>query len=100
MSNATDPARLSAYVYGHVQGVGFRWWVSRQAQELQLQGVAANLPDGRVHVVAEGNYAALQELLARLKYEEEGKQYRRPGHVDMVNAQWESARGVRGFETR
>lgn len=47
-------ARLTAWVLGTVQGVGFRWWVYSQAKELALAGSASNLVDGRVCVVAEG----------------------------------------------
>lgn len=44
-------------VRGRVQGVGFRWFVSRQARELGIGGHARNLPDGRVEVVAWGDSA-------------------------------------------
>ena len=46
--------RLTAWVHGAVQGVGFRWWTRARALELGLVGTATNLDDGRVEVVAEG----------------------------------------------
>src|SRR5438309_10511235 len=49
-------------VHGHVQGVGFRWWVWRQATRLGLRGLARNLRDGSVEVIAEGAESALAEL--------------------------------------
>lgn len=49
-------------VRGRVQGVGFRWFVSRKAEELGLAGHAANLEDGSVEVVARGGEAQLAEL--------------------------------------
>ena len=49
-------------VSGHVQGVGFRRFVQRKARDLGLSGHAANLPDGRVEVLAEGDAAALGHL--------------------------------------
>ncbi len=52
-------------VRGRVQGVGFRWFVSRKAEELGIAGHAINLEDGSVEVVARGGEAALAEL-ARL----------------------------------
>ncbi len=49
-------------VHGHVQGVGFRWWVWRQATRLGLHGLARNLRDGSVEVIAEGSESALADL--------------------------------------
>ncbi|HXE58278.1 MAG TPA: acylphosphatase [Gemmatimonadales bacterium] len=49
-------------VAGHVQGVGFRWFVARHARQLGLYGYARNLGDGRVEVVASGSPAGLQAL--------------------------------------
>jgi acylphosphatase len=49
-------------VEGLVQGVGFRWFVWRQAKRLGLRGLARNLRDGSVEVLADGPEAALVEL--------------------------------------
>jgi acylphosphatase len=49
-------------VTGRVQGVGFRYFVKSNAIRLQVGGYAANLPDGSVEVVAEGDAHALAEL--------------------------------------
>ncbi|SDQ75664.1 acylphosphatase [Quadrisphaera sp. DSM 44207] len=92
------PERLLATVSGRVQGVGFRFWTARRARELGLTGWAANLPDGRVEVVAQGPRERLEELLAALREGTGG----RPGRVDGV----EVARGApdpdaeAGFATR
>ena len=55
-SNAADPdsVRLTARVTGMVQGVGFRYWTARKADELGLTGSVRNDDDGSVAVVAEG----------------------------------------------
>jgi acylphosphatase len=62
-----DPVRLTAWVHGHVQGVGFRWWTRSRALELGLTGYASNQSDGRVLVVAQGPEAACEGLLALLR---------------------------------
>lgn len=59
--------RLTAWVHGHVQGVGFRWWTRSRALELGLSGYASNQADGRVLVVAQGGRTACDQLLALLR---------------------------------
>ena len=56
-------ARLEATVRGDVQGVGFRYFVLRRANALDLHGWVANEADGSVRCVAEGPSGALDELL-------------------------------------
>lgn len=59
--------RLEATVHGLVQGVGFRWFVVREAARLGLTGWTVNESEGSVRVVAEGTPAALDALLAALR---------------------------------
>lgn len=66
MSN-NQTHRLHAYVEGLVQGVSFRYHVLRAAQAHKLTGWVRNRYDGRVEVVAEGELAALNHLLAELR---------------------------------
>jgi acylphosphatase len=88
----TQPVRLNAWVHGRVQGVGFRWWTRSRALELGLVGMARNLPDGRVAVVAEGERGACEQLLDTLRGGST------PGQVDEVVEQWGDARGgLEGF---
>ena len=54
--------RARFLVHGRVQGVGFRWFVWREAERLGLRGLARNLPDGSVEVVAEGPETTLEQL--------------------------------------
>lgn len=49
-------------VFGMVQGVGFRWFVARQARSLGLTGYARNLPDGSVEVMVDGPEDAMPAL--------------------------------------
>ncbi|WP_263359993.1 acylphosphatase [Acidicapsa ligni] len=58
---------LHFIVRGRVQGVGFRWFVHREASELELRGWVRNTEDGEVEVVVTGDEAALTELRASLK---------------------------------
>src|SRR5699024_10637297 len=51
--NSNSMERMTAFVKGNVQGVGFRWWTRSRALELGLAGHATNKSDGRVQVVAE-----------------------------------------------
>lgn len=79
--------RLTAWVHGQVQGVGFRWWTRSRALELGLVGSASNLPDGRVEVVAEGSASDCMKLLEALR------SGTTPGKVDVVVEQWANTRG-------
>ena len=58
---------LHFLVKGRVQGVGFRWFVHREASELDLRGWVRNTEDGDVEVVASGDAADLAELRASLR---------------------------------
>lgn len=58
--------RLSATVSGQVQGVGYRWFVQREAERLGVVGWVANRLDGDVDVVAEGPADVLDELVRSL----------------------------------
>ena len=58
---------LHFLVKGRVQGVGFRWFVHREASELDLRGWVRNTEDGDVEVVAAGAEESLAELRASLR---------------------------------
>ena len=109
--------RLTAWVEGRVQGVGFRWWVRSRALELGLAGFAENLADGRVKVVAEGASGRCQDLLALLADGTVGAAAardgrdggglvwpsgsHRPGRVTRVAHRWADATGdMSGFLER
>lgn len=62
-----DLASVHAVVYGYVQGVFFRAFVSQRASELSLTGYVRNLPGGAVEVVAEGEKKKLERLISHLK---------------------------------
>ena len=58
---------LHFLIQGRVQGVGFRWYVNREAGELNLRGWVRNTEEGEVEVVASGSHADLAELRASLR---------------------------------
>jgi acylphosphatase len=87
--------RLTAWVHGRVQGVGFRWWTRARALELGLVGSATNHADGRVLIVAEGPREACAALLDALRGPGT------PGEVRTVVEAWDDARGgLTGFVER
>jgi acylphosphatase len=53
-------------IKGRVQGVGFRWFVQREAAELGLRGWVRNTDDGHVEIIAAGEPDVLAELNAEL----------------------------------
>ena len=55
------------FVSGIVQGVGYRFFVQRVAEKLDIGGYARNLFDGRVEVFAVGSTAQLDQLKSELK---------------------------------
>ncbi|MBT9282320.1 MAG: acylphosphatase [Hydrogenibacillus schlegelii] len=59
-----DRVRAHIRIRGHVQGVGFRFSMQREAERLGVNGWVRNLPDGRVEAVAEGPRDAVEALVA------------------------------------
>ena len=69
-------------ITGKVQGVGFRYFVLRQAQELGIYGWVSNKPNGDVETLAQGEKAELEQFVIKVK---EGTTFSR---VDNVNLEW------------
>lgn len=88
------PIRLDARISGRVQGVGYRWWVRRRAEELGLTGWVMNEPDERsVRVVAEGPAERVEQLERQLRRGPQG------ARVEAVEASRSPASGaLAGFE--
>ncbi|MGA9353418.1 MAG: acylphosphatase [Terriglobales bacterium] len=79
----TDQPAIQArrfLVRGRVQGVGFRWFVEREAHILKIAGRVRNNPDSTVEVFAQGTPEQLAGLHSRLR---EGP---RAARVDEVQA--------------
>jgi acylphosphatase len=60
------PIRCEVHYSGHVQGVGFRWNACAIARGFAVTGFVRNLPDGRVHLAAEGDREAVDRFLAAI----------------------------------
>ena len=54
-------------VKGRVQGVGFRWFVHREAAEIGLRGKVRNTDEGDVEIIAAGDPDDLAELKSLLQ---------------------------------
>ena len=78
-------------VSGRVQGVGFRYFVQREATRLGLTGYAANLADGRVEVLATGELPVLDQLEQALN--------RGPGAARVTGVVAEPAESSESFTT-
>ena len=70
-------------ITGKVQGVGFRYFVLRQAQELGILGWVNNKPNGDVEAFAQGEKADLERFIAKVK---QGPSF---SGVDDVILNWE-----------
>jgi acylphosphatase len=86
--------RIAFVVTGLVQGVGFRWFVQRKAEQLGLAGFVQNEPDGSVRGEAEGDGAGLDSLVALLR------RGPRLSRVDNVAVEDAAAQGEQGFTIR
>ncbi|MPZ50030.1 MAG: acylphosphatase [Dehalococcoidia bacterium] len=95
MTSSRPDEALRAVVHGRVQGVGFRAFVQRRALELGIKGLVRNMSDGRsVEVMAEGQRAALEALVAALKLGPSG------AYIEKVELSWSEATGsYQGFFT-
>ena len=51
-------------ISGRVQGVGFRFYAQRKAQELGVTGWVRNRRDGSVEVMAQGAPEAVEAMIA------------------------------------
>jgi acylphosphatase len=71
-------------VRGRVQGVGFRWYVEREARALGLSGWVRNNADGAVEVLALGSGEQLAALKQKLQ---QGPRAARVDAVDEIPAQ-------------
>ena len=77
-----DYSGIRINVSGDVQGVGFRYFIARVANNLELNGYAKNLYNGDVEIYAEGRKELLEELVRKAV---QGPSYAR---VDNIRVEW------------
>jgi acylphosphatase len=88
--NTTNARRF--LVRGRVQGVGFRWFVEREAHLLGIAGWVRNNHDGSVEIHAQGTRDQLSGLHSRLR---DGPRAARVDAVEVADAS--SVAGLSSF---
>jgi acylphosphatase len=84
MASSEKPIQARRYIVrGRVQGVGFRWFVEREAHLLGIAGWVRNNHDGSVEIQAQGTRDQLSGLHSRLR---EGPRAARVDAVDVSDA--------------
>jgi len=81
-------------ISGRVQGVGFRYFLLRQAQALDIKGLAKNISLGQVYVEAEGSQEMLELFI------EQCKQGPVRARVESIEIQWCPEQGFSEFRIR
>jgi acylphosphatase len=84
-----DKLLYRIHINGWVQGVGFRWRTSLEANRLGLKGYVRNLRDGRVYIEAEGTREQLENFVGWCK--------KGPGVVKDVNVEAFPPAGYKEF---
>jgi acylphosphatase len=78
---------------GLVQGVGFRWFVARHADQLGIRGFVRNLYNGSVEVTAIAERSLLEDLIRQVKVGP------RSAQVTNVIIHWDTDAGVGASDT-
>ena len=87
--------RAEITVNGLVQGVGFRYYILRQAHNLGLSGYVKNLYTGEVYILTEGEKCMIEEFI---KLTRSGPSH---SHVKNCRVEWsESTNEFTTFEIR
>ena len=62
-----DTLTVNMQITGKVQGAGFRYFVLRQAQELDINGWVSNKSNGDVEALAQGEKADFEQFITKVK---------------------------------
>lgn len=82
---------LRLVIRGRVQGVGFRYWMTREAEKRGLSGWVRNLPDGSVEALVSGPDAMIRDII------EACRRGPRLSHVDSIEQMPADAPAETGF---
>ena len=86
-------SRFEVFFSGRVQGVGFRYRVKSLVSGYFVTGTIRNLPDGRVHLIAEGQKDELEDFLQGIIESELAS------HIRELDVEWSEATGnLKGFK--
>jgi acylphosphatase len=87
--------KAQVIIQGFVQGVGYRFFAVRQAQDYNIRGYVRNLPNGYVEVVAEGEKGILNDFIEQLRIGPVSSQ------VTGIDIKWfEEEQGFNDFRVR
>jgi acylphosphatase len=65
MSYHQPPTTIRINIQGRVQGVGYRKWVQKNAQSLELSGWVKNEDDGSVSALFHGPLDTVKQMIER-----------------------------------
>ena len=97
MQNSSSPQKLirvHVFISGKVQGVGYRYFTTKQASQLNISGWVRNLPDGRVEAIFEGEGEVVEKMI---KWCHKGSP---SAVVEDVSVEYFELEGLQGFEVR
>ena len=82
-------------ITGRVQGVGFRYYATRYAENIGIRGYVKNLADGSVEILAEGEEEQIEQFKDRL---EKGSGYARIDDISITFKPYEAKYQTFGVE--
>ena len=95
MTSGRVAVRLT--IHGRVQGVGYRYWLEREAARHGLAGTVRNRADGTVEAVCVGVEAAVEAVRIACRRGPSGAAVERVDAVALAGDDATAARAARGF---
>ena len=89
-----EQIRTHVLISGKVQGVGYRYFTTKKASQLKINGWVQNLPDGRVEAIFEGDRKTVEKMI---NWCHEGSP---SAVVQDVSVEYLEPEGLEGFEVR